>query len=147
MNIKGITLEFFRYVLVGGFAFIIDIGTLYLFRTFVFYNLGANGILISTAIGFIAGLIFNYIFSNLFVFKKIDESVKKHPVRSFTIFTIIGIIGLGLTETGMYAGIRFFGQEYYLYVKIVIAAVVLLWNYIARKIFIFKGEELWTKKK
>jgi len=146
MNIKGITFEFLRYVLVGGSAFVIDIGTLFLVRTYVLYSWGAKGVLISTAIGFIAGLIFNYIFSNLFVFKRIDEKVKKHPIRSFTIFTIIGIIGLGLTELGMYGGIQIFGLDYYLLVKIFTAAIVLLWNYIARKVFIFKGEELWTKK-
>jgi len=138
MNIKGITFEFFRYVLVGGSAFLIDIGTLFLVQTYLLFTWGAAGVLISTAIGFIAGLIFNYIFSNLFVFKKIDKKVKKHPVRSFTIFTIIGIIGLGLTEIGMFAGIKLLGLDYYLFVKIFTAAIVLLWNYIARKVFIFK---------
>jgi putative flippase GtrA len=145
MNIKGITFEFFRYLLVGGSAFIIDAGTLYLVQTYLLYSWGAVGILVSTAIGFIVGLIYNYILSNLFVFKKIDDKVKKHPIRSFTIFSIIGIIGLLLTEIGMYAGIILIGQKYYMFIKVVVAAIVLLWNYIARKVFIFKGEELWMK--
>ena len=146
MNIKGVALEFFRYVLVGGSAFLIDAGILYLVQTYLLYPWGTTGVLISTAIGFTAGLIYNYILSNWFVFKKIDEKVKKHPMRSFIIFTIIGIIGLIFTEIGMYAGIKLCGLDYFMLVKVIVAAVVLLWNYIARKVFIFKGEVLWTKE-
>ena len=146
MNIKGVALEFFRYVLVGGSAFLIDAGTLYLVQTYLLYPWGKTGILISTAIGFTVGLIFNYILSNLYVFKKIDDKVKKQPMRSFIIFAVIGVIGLILTEIGMYAGVELCGEKYYMFVKVVVAAVVLLWNYIARKVFIFKGEELWIKE-
>ena len=115
-------------------------------QTYILYPWKETGVLISTAIGFIAGLIFNYIFSTIFVFKNIDDKVKKHQVRSFFIFTIIGIIGLLLTETGMYAGILLLGLNFFMFVKVITATIVLLWNYIARKIFIFKGEVLWTKK-
>lgn len=132
--------EFFRYVLVGGSAFIIDIGTIYLTKTFFFQNLEITGILLATACGFISGLIYNFVLSSVFVFKKIDENAKQHKVRSFIIFTIIGITGMGLTELLMYAGVYLIGQKLYLFVKVITASVVLLWNYIARKIFIFKGE-------
>ncbi|GHV78781.1 hypothetical protein AGMMS49944_05720 [Spirochaetia bacterium] len=107
--------------------------------------MGTAGILLATAVGFIAGLIFNYIFSLIFVFKQIDESAKQHKIRSFILFTVIGIIGLALTETGMYAGIRMFGQEWYLIVKIIIAGIVLMWNYLARKLLIFKGAKYGQK--
>ena len=146
MNIKGLIFEFSRYVLVGGAAFLIDIGSLYLLQTYVFHSFGTTGVLISTAIGFTLGLIFNYIFSKKFVFQKMDDNVNKHPIRSFTIFTIIGIFGLAFTEIGMYAGVKLLGLDYYLIVKIVVAIFVLLWNYIARKVFIFKGEKIYEEK-
>jgi putative flippase GtrA len=130
--------EFFRYVLVGGSAFVVDIGILYAAKTYIFYGLGAAGILIAAACGFIAGLIFNYIFSITFVFKETNDNVRKHKVRSFIIFTIIGVAGLGLTEFLMYAGISVFGQRLYLAVKVVTAGIVLIWNYGARKLLIFK---------
>jgi putative flippase GtrA len=100
--------------------------------------MGKAGILISTALGFITGLIYNYILSLIFVFKKASDKVKGKQLKSFIIFSIIGIIGLGLTEVGMYLGIITFGSQYYLIVKLFVAAVVLFWNYIARKIFIFQ---------
>jgi putative flippase GtrA len=140
-------LEFSRYVLVGGGAFIVDISVLQLSLSYLFHDLATtddlaiNGILLATAFGFIAGLICNYIFSCLFVFKRIAEDAKQHKIRSFVLFTIIGIIGLGLTELLMYLGILLVGQDRYLAIKIFAAGVVLMWNYLARKILIFKGVE------
>ncbi|MDR2509274.1 MAG: GtrA family protein [Spirochaetaceae bacterium] len=131
--------EFLRYVLVGGSAFVIDIGVLYFTKTYIFQKLATSGILAATACGFIAGLIYNYTLSILFVFKNACETVAAHKTRSFIVFTIIGLIGLGLTELLMYTGIRLAGSPFYLVVKVVTAGVVLLWNYIARKLLVFKG--------
>jgi putative flippase GtrA len=96
------------------------------------------GILLAAAFGFIAGLIFNYIFSLIFVFRHTNENAKQHKIRSFILFTVIGVIGLLITEVCMFAGIHIFGQKWYLAVKIITAGIVLMWNYIARKILIFK---------
>ena len=131
--------EFLRYVLVGGMAFLVDFGVLYLSKTMFFSRMGHTGILLSAALGFTAGLIFNYIFSLFFVFRQIDENVKRRKIRSFVLFAVIGIIGLLITELCMYAGIYMFGQKWYLIVKIFTAGIVLLWNYAGRKILIFKG--------
>ncbi|WP_010248690.1 GtrA family protein [Acetivibrio cellulolyticus] len=130
--------EFVRYLFVGGSAFLVDTGVLFLTKKLLFFDLGKPGILIATALGFIAGLIYNYILSILFVFKGAEDKVKSKQLKSFIIFALIGVIGLGLTEGGMCFGITLFGDKYYLIVKIFVASVVLFWNYIARKIFIFK---------
>lgn len=50
---------------------------------------------------------------------------------------MIGIMGLFLTEAGMYAGVELFNMNYLL-TKIIVAVLVLLWNYIARKVLIFR---------
>jgi putative flippase GtrA len=134
--------EFLRYILVGGLAFIVDFGILYLSKTFLFSALGYSGILLATALGFIAGLVLNYILSFAFVFKQINEKAKQHKIRSFVLFTIIGIIGLLITELCMFAGISLFGQKWYLIIKIITAGIVLMWNYITRKILIFRGGQL-----
>ena len=130
--------EFIRYFFVGGSAFLIDTGVLYLTQRFIFFNMGKPGILIATALGFMAGLIYNYILSIFFVFNDAEQKIKGKELKSFIIFAIIGIIGLGLTELGMYLGITLLNPKYYLIVKVFVAAVVLFWNYIARKILIFK---------
>ncbi|MFW2487152.1 GtrA family protein [Clostridium chromiireducens] len=136
MNKKAIINEFIRYIFVGGAAFCIDILTLYFFKTHIFFGLGYIGIYISTALGFLAGLIFNYICSLIFVFKNAKEQGKGRNIFSFFLFSLIGIMGLLLTEIGMYLGVDLFHINYLL-TKIIVAAIVLIWNYGARRILIF----------
>ncbi len=130
--------EFIRYLFVGGSAFVVDTGVLILTKRFLLSDLGKPGILIATALGFISGLIYNYILSIIFVFKEAESKVKGKQLQSFTIFALIGVIGLGLTLAGMYWGITIFGDKYYVFVKVFVSSAVLIWNYLARKIFIFK---------
>lgn len=58
-------IQFFRYIFVGGVAFLVDFASLYVFTDYigVFY-------LISAAIAFILGLITNYILSINWVFNR-----------------------------------------------------------------------------
>jgi len=137
MNRKVIFKEFIRYVFVGGTAFLVDISILYFFKTKVFLSLGDMGIYISTSLGFLAGLVFNYIFSLAFVFKSAKEQKKGRDIFSFFLFFVIGVIGLFLTEAGMYAGIEIFNINYLL-TKVIVAMLVLIWNYAARKVLIFR---------
>jgi putative flippase GtrA len=133
--------EFFRYVIVGGAAFLIDFFVLFVSKKYLFSFLETTkGILFATAAGFLSGLIFNFIFSILFVFKNTNENAKRHKILSFVMFAVIGIAGLGITEFCMYIGILIFGQNYYLFVKIITAGIVLIWNYCARKKIIFKKQ-------
>lgn len=136
MKVDKIIKEFIRYLLVGGTAFIVDFTLLYVFKTYVLYNIVA-GIYISTALGFVGGLIYNYVLSLLYVFESAKENHKGKDIRSFIIFTIIGVVGLILTELGMYVGVELFAINY-LIVKVFVAGVVLIWNYGIRKILIFK---------
>lgn len=128
--------EFFRYAIVGGIAFVADWGTLFLFQEFVFKEETEVTLFIATAAGFIAGLAVNYILSIIFVFKSADNKSSGKGFKAFVIFAVIGIIGLGLTELGMYAGVYLL-KWHYLIVKIIVAALVLIWNYVGRKIFVF----------
>lgn len=137
MKTKSLIKEFSRYILVGGSAFLVDFGLLYIFKTFIFASLGQTGLYISTAIGFAGGLVYNYILSLVFVFESAKTDSKGRSVGAFIVFAIIGIIGLLLTELGMYAGTEFLRANY-LIVKVFVAAIVLIWNYGARKILIFK---------
>ena len=129
--------EFIRYAFVGGIAFLLDILTLYFFKTKVFFELEDMGIYISTALGFLAGLVFNYIFSLAFVFKSTKEKKKGRDIFSFFLFLVIGVIGLFLTEAGMYVGVEFLYINYLL-TKVIVAILVLIWNYVARKVLIFR---------
>lgn len=141
--------EFLRYCVVGGLAFVVDAGVLWLFYNIVFLHIDATifgGIdlrnTLATACGFVAGLIANYILSILFVFNN-DKQKSKNSLKAFLIYAIVGIIGLGLTEVGMNLGKAVLDSSYdrfILLVKMVVAGVVLVWNYVGRKVFVYKGE-------
>ena len=89
---------------------------------------------LATAFGFIIGLVVNYLLSLLFVFKKNTEKGKHW--KAFFLFAVIGMIGLVLTELGMWLGVEILAIHY-LFVKVIVTLLVLLWNYLGRKFFIF----------
>lgn len=138
--------EFARYLVVGGTAFLVDYGVLYLSKTFLFQSLGDLGVYLATALGFLAGLVYNYVLSLVWVFRSAKDQKKGRTLGAFLLFSIIGIIGLLLTEGGMFLGYQLLHINY-LIVKLFVAAVVLLWNYGARKILIFKDEKTACSKK
>lgn len=121
-------IQLFRYCFVGGIAFIFDWLTLVLFT-----EMGLH-YLISAVIAFFVGLTANFILSKLLVFKK--NSTKYGRVGEFIAYAAIGAIGLGITELIMYV-LTDIVLLYYAVSKIIAAIIVLLWNFIARKKFLY----------
>ena len=119
----------FRYGFVGGAAFIVDYGALFLL-TEVF---GLH-YLLSATISFILGLITNYLLSISWVF---NNRTMGNRWAEFTVFAIIGIIGLGLNALIMYLCTDKMGIHYMLS-KIISTILVFFWNFFARKIVLFK---------
>lgn len=128
--------EFFRYALVGGIAFLADYGTLFLFQEAILTGDTPWELFASTAAGFVVGLAVNYILSLTFVFRKKGNRGSGKSLGAFMIFAVVGVIGLGLTELIMYLGTELLHISY-LIVKIIAAAIVLVWNYAGRKLLIF----------
>ena len=129
-------LEFLRYALVGGLAFLADFGVLVGTQE-LFLHRWPWGVYAATVCGFIVGLAINYVLSLLFVFTQARERGKGRSFGAFVVFGIIGLAGLGLTELGMWVGIGCLHGNYRV-VKILVTGVVLTWNYLGRKLIIFK---------
>ena len=127
---KSLSRQIIKFGVVGGLAFIIDYGLL-IFCTEV---LGIN-YLISSAIAFSIAVIFNFILSTLWVF---DTSGNQNDKRmQFVAFVILSIIGLGLTELLMWLGTDVIGI-YYLITKIGATAIVMVYNFVTRKMLLEK---------
>lgn len=122
-------IQFFRYILVGGAAFLVDFGSLYILTDFftIYY-------LISAAIAFILGLITNYLLSISWVFNR--RTFYNKPFE-FGVFAMIGIIGLILNEVFIWVFTAELGF-YYLISKILSAIIILFWNFFARKFTLFR---------
>ena len=119
-----VKIQFFRYLFVGGFAAVINIGTLYIFKEYIHLHY-----LIANILGLLLGLITNYFLSKWLVFAK-EKKVNK--LFEFITYTIIGVIGLGLDTLFMWT----FTDKmklYYLLSKIISTGLVFIWNFIARK--------------
>jgi putative flippase GtrA len=135
LELKSRILEFLRYTVVGGTAFIADTAVLYLFREFILIDMSYS-LYLSTAFGFIVGTAVNYYLCHAYVFLSVKDLNVGKSLKDIMLFIIIGIIGLLLNELGMFIGVEFLGL-YYLIVKIGTASIVLMWNYLARKMLIF----------
>lgn len=121
-------LQLFRYTFVGGFAFVVDFGLLFVLTEYVGFHY-----LVSAAVAFVAGLLVNYALSKLWVFSRTSYS---NRLVEFLLFALVGIIGLGLTEVFMWCFTTLLGL-YYILSKVITTAIVYLWNFFGRKYLIF----------
>lgn len=124
---KKLFLQMFKFLFVGGLAFLIDYVTLIICKEV--FNIP---LLLSAAIAFTVSVVVNYKLSVMWVFD-IDKGKNKH--QTFIIFIIFSIIGLILTELIMWIGSVLLEYNY-LFVKIVATAIVMVFNFVTRKIFL-----------
>ncbi len=125
-----------RYAVVGGIAFLVDFGTLVAFQE-LYLEKFSWGVYAATVAGFCSGLAVNYILSLLFVFTQPKDKGKGRSLGAFTVFGIIGLLGLLWTELGMWFGIEILSLNYMI-VKVFVTGAVLVWNYLGRKLLIFR---------
>jgi len=121
-------LQIMRFGVVGGLAFLIDSSLLYILTEYAHVY-----VLISSVISFIVSLIFNYLLSIFWVF----DVQKKQTLKEILIFVILSVIGLGVNQVVMYFGVEVF-HIYYMLCKIAATFIVMVYNFITRKIFIEK---------
>lgn len=122
--------EFARYFAAGLVALGIDF-TLYVALT----EIAGWHYLLSATAAFCAGLTTVYLFSIFWVFR---ARRIEHPWHEFGIFAAIGVVGLGLTNGVLFVLVDFVGIDYRLS-KIVAAALVFLFNFGCRKLFLFSA--------
>lgn len=123
--------QFMKFGVVGVIAFFIDYGLLALL-TEVF---GVN-YLVSATISFTVSVVFNYLASMRYVFTHKEGMSRR---REFAIFVVLSVIGLVINNACMWAGVELLGIHY-LIVKIGATAIVMVWNFVTRKIFLDAGE-------
>lgn len=121
--------ELMCYILAGGVSFLLDFFLLYIFTAFFNFPYW-----ISAAFGFTAGLVLNYLLSVHFIF---TDHILNNRSAEFSVFALIGIIGLGFNEFFIW----FFTavcNNYYLISKIYTAVIVFFWNFGGRKLLLFR---------
>lgn len=120
--------QFVRYGFVAVAAFIVDFGLLYIFtnKLHIYY-------LLSATLSFSISLVLNYWLSVLWVFSR--STYKRHV--EIGIFTLIGVVGLGLNLVVIGLLTSVFGL-FYLKSKLVAVVVVFFWSFGARKFLLYR---------
>ncbi len=111
---------------VGALCFLIDYGLLCLLTDY-----GGLHSVAASAVSFSVSVVVNYLLSACFVF---DTRQSTHKVRSFVLFIVCSVIGLGLTVGIMKLGVDVWGLNYKL-VKIAATGIVMVYNFVSRKLF------------
>ena len=132
-NIKNnkLLMQIIKFVIVGGIATIIDFVVLIILKEIfgmkpVFANI----------ISFTVSVIYNYIASIKWVFDVDKDQNKK---KQFIIFVVLSIIGLGINTIIIWLCDDVLGI-YYLIGKILATGIVMVFNFITRKIFLEKNK-------
>ena len=124
----NIIIQLFRYVFVGGTAFVVDFFFIYFFSDIcgIYY-------LISAVFSFIISVLVNYVMSTRWVF---NQDNIENKVVEFNLFMLISTIGLVFTEILLYFFTDICGIHY-LISKIISAVIVLFWNFLARRVMFY----------
>lgn len=126
--------EFVRYLIVGGISCVIDFTVLLILRQVLFPTATPLVTSLFSGVSFAVSFVFNYYASLKFVFVEHESTDTK---KEFIMTLAIALIGLLLTIMLMYIFQVFVGVNYII-AKIIVTGIVLFWNYIARKVFVFK---------
>lgn len=126
-NLGDVIAQFMKFGIVGFLAFAIDFAVMVLLTELF----GVHPV-VSTTISFVASLLFNYLASMRFVFKRRDDMGR---VRELVTFAVLSLFGLFFNDMLMFAGTELLHVDYRI-VKLFSTAVVMVWNFVTRKVFL-----------
>ncbi len=129
---KHLLAQIMKFGVVGVIATVIDFGVM-IFLTEVF---GINPVA-SATVSFTVSVIFNYLASMRYVFSHREGMSRQ---REFVIFIVLSIIGLVINDALMWVGTEMTPVDYRI-VKVLATAVVMVWNFVSRKIFLDGGTQ------
>ncbi len=155
---KQLFWEIFRFLLVGGTATLVDYFLFWILDGVLFPLLGDGStwrtlsLVLATAVGFCVGLGVNWVLSVKFVFLQTKDKVEVSSKKSFTLFAVIGVVGLAITELGilllvavlptfsLFGVTAILGTSWKKWLaRVIMTCLVLIWNYVGRKILVFKS--------
>ena len=128
---KKLIEQIIKFGFVGFLCFFIDYGIMVFLTEVV-------GIiyLVSSGISFTVSVVVNFLLSVTFAF---ETDKNKNKIKEFIIFVFLSVIGLGINQACMWVGVEILGITY-LIVKIGATAVVMVYNFISRKLVIEKKD-------
>lgn len=121
-----------KYGIVAVVALIADSGS-----AFALTHAGVQ-YLVSFTVGFLIGTVVNFLLSHGYVFK---DPVIKSKAMNFTMFAVIGVIGLVGTDIIIWV-IHGKLSGSLVAAKLIAVIVVFFWNFLARRQFLYGGHKV-----
>lgn len=144
--------QILKFGVVGVISFLIDYLVGLLTMNLLLWAMGeeffTQGSMIGSVFGFVISVIANYILSFRFVFERKEDLNRK---AEFVIFVVLSLIGMGLNSLIIWvfvepvyhswAWVRSFGYSLvYTGAKVIATAIVMVYNFVTRKIFLEKHD-------
>ena len=126
-RMENLFIQIFKFGIVGVIATIIDFAFLYIFKEFC--NLP---VIVSNTLSFCISVVYNYWASVKWVF---NVNKEKSSRRNFILFIVFSVIGLLLNDLIMHIATDKM-NIYYMLAKIIATAIVMIFNFVTRKLFL-----------
>lgn len=145
--------QIMKFGVVGAFCFLIDYFVLFACTEFI-----GLPYMVASVVSFTVSVVINYILSVKFVF---DTKKDANKSKEFALFVILSLVGLGINQVIMWFGVEIvmrnwivgyyetiaktgvwttiigFAIRYdYMFIKMVATGIVMVYNFITRKIFL-----------
>ena len=144
---KKLFAQIIKFGFVGGLCFLIDfVISTALFHLLINIASRNTATAIGGFVGFTISVVVNYVLSMKFVFERKEDMSRK---KEFVIFVILSVIGLGVNEvillacSAIYEGstvlmAAFSDTLWFAVSKVIATAIVMVYNFVSRKIFLEK---------
>ena len=132
--IKSNFMPFVKYSIVGVFVTLLDLGFLYIFKEYFYFN-----VIVSSALAFIIANFTSFLLNKFWTFRNRSRQV----IRQYIKFIFTSVVGLLLTVFFMwlfYEKLNLFHsfiEKNYLICKILTSGIVVIWNFLVNKFWTF----------
>ena len=126
------------YLFVGGTAALVEWGLFYLFFYYLLAGLGLSVdtlTMVATALAFGLSTLYHYFLGNILVF---DSGSKYDKSKELSLVFFVSIMGLVFNLVLMYVFVGLLAWQPML-AKVITSCIVVVWNYLSRKKWIFKS--------
>lgn len=126
------------YLFVGGTAALVEWGLFYVLFYFVLVWLGLGLevlTLLATTLAFCLSTLYHYVLGNVLVF---DSGSRYDKGKELSLVFLVSVIGLLFNLALMYVFVAIFAWQP-MFSKVVTSCIVVVWNYLSRKKWIFRS--------
>lgn len=126
------------YLFVGGTAALVEWGLFYLFFYYLLVGLGLSVdtlTMVATALAFGLSTLYHYFLGNILVF---DSGSKYDKGKELSLVFLVSIMGLVFNLVLMYVFVGLLAWQP-MFAKVLTSCIVVVWNYLSRKKWIFKS--------